>query len=159
MSSCTGILQSESVTHGGWRQPCIPPLGSKSPPSSFIKVASTGKSPTCLFRGGGSLGVESSSLGQRGVAGGRWAEHRTGLPMPETRWQSWEEKGSPQKQPKETGKKRRVRKGTWSWQGETRNRRLGCVEEQRCGWLGSCKPGPAWKLDPWLYKHVDGQVL
>lgn len=79
---------SQSAIFGGLREPRMPPLGSKSPPSGFTKIVSTGKSPTCLFRGGGSLGVDSSSLGQREIPGGREAEHRTGLPRPETPRQS-----------------------------------------------------------------------
>lgn len=68
-------------------------------------------------------------------------------------------KAGPPRQSQETGKKRQVRPRHAEKAQEKRKRRRCSVEEQRWGWLGSCKPGPAGKLDPWLCKHVDGQVL
>lgn len=57
---------------------------------------------------------------------------------------------SSQKQPQKTGKKRQVRKGMWNGEEGKQTGRLRHVEERRWDWLGSCKPGPARKLDPWL---------
>lgn len=128
-----------------------PTLWFKVPSLWLYQIVSTGKSPTCLFRGGGSLGVDSSSLGQREVPGGREAEHKTGLPVPESRRQSWEEKGSPEKQPQETGKKRPVRKACGVGRGAARTRRRHRVEEQRWCWLGSCKAG-------WLGNWIPGST-
>lgn len=68
--------------------------------------------------------MDSSSLGQQEVPGGREAEHRTGLPMPETRRQSWEEKGrsteaAPGDRKEKTSKTQACRGST----GETGRRR------------------------------------
>lgn len=103
--------------------------------------------------------MDSSSLGQREATGGRGAEHRTGLPMPEMWRQSWEEKGkSTEAAPGDRKEKVSEIQTHGGRTGETGSRRCS-VEEQKRAWLSSCKPRPAGKLDPWLCKPVDGQVL
>lgn len=93
MSAFPEILQS--ALHGLHSQPLTPPLGVKVP-SDFSTTASTGRSPTCLFRGGDGPGVGSSGRGQRELTGGSEEERRTGLPIPEMR-HSWEEEGKSKK--------------------------------------------------------------
>lgn len=64
--------------------------------SGFAETPSTGRSPTCLLRGGDRLAVGASGSRQQELTGGSEDERRTGLPIPET-WRSWEEEGSPRK--------------------------------------------------------------
>ena len=101
----------QSALCGVQRQPRTPPLWIKVP-SGFTKTASTGKSPTCLFRVGDGLGVGSSGLGRRELTGESEEERSMGLPIPETRC-SWEEEGESEKAAAGNRKEKASQTDTW----------------------------------------------
>lgn len=134
------------------RRPTEPTLCIRVP-SGFTKTPSTGRSPTCLFRGGDGLVVGSSGSRQRELTGGSEDEHRTGLPIPETR-RSWGAEGE-SKRVAAGHMKEKAESDTWREERKRgREREFSGTERQHWAEL---RLGPARKPEPWLSAHVDSK--
>lgn len=154
VTSSSVCLPREATVSPTWgtQTALSPPLWIKVP-SDFTKTGSTGRSPTCLFRGGDGLGVGSSGLGQRELTGGSEEGRRTGLPIPETR-HSWKEEGESEKAA--TGNMKEKVSETL---GGRRGREAGreSLQVQRQQWAELPRARPSRELEPWFSVRVNSK--